>query len=832
MNNFYTNVFQKGSYLYVRGIENGRRFSQKVDFQPTFWVKGNLNKSADKWSTIDGQTVYSINPGSISDCRAFVEQYKEVEGFPVYESPGHVYQYIAEKYTGEIQFDPKDILIYTIDIETEVENGFPNVETANEKILLITIKNKQNNQIVTWGTIEATSHKDNVEYRKFTSEQNLLKDFIIWWQQNYPDVITGWNSNLFDITYLYNRMCKVLGETLATKLSPFNNIYQREVDLGGRTSQKTNIAGIALLDYLDLYKKFTYSVKESYKLDAIAFEELGERKLENPGNSFKEFYELHSQIFFDYNVRDVELVDKLDDKLKLLDLAFTIAYAAKINYEDVFSPVKTWDVIIYNYLNDQKIVIPQHRRQSKESNFEGAYVKDPLVGKHHWCCSLDLNSLYPHLIMQYNMSPETITSLKLDISVNKLLNKECDLQEAYDLDYAVAANGWCFNKSKKGLIPIQMQRFYDFRVIYKKQMLEAKQKYADTKDEKWLKEISSLNNKQMAVKILLNSCFGALGTPYFRYFDIRIAEGITISGQLAIRWIADRLNNLFNKTLKTDDVDRVVLIDTDSVVLTLNDLINKVCPDKSTEDKIKYMDKVAEEIIQPFIDKGYQELADYTNAYEQKMVMKRENLIDVMISVSKKRYVMSVHNSEGVQYKEPQLKVMGLHMIKSSTPAVIRAKLKDSLTAILYASESDVQQYVANFKSEFNKFKPEEIAFPRGINDVAKYSSHSSIYSKGTPIHVRGALLYNHQLKKLGLEKKYQLIREGDKIKFLYLKMPNTIREDCIAFIDKLPEEFNLEKFIDYNKMFEKTFLDAIQNILDAMKWNAEQQATLEDWFM
>lgn len=348
--------------------------------------------------------------------------------------------------------------------------------------------------------------------------------------------------------------------------------------------------------------------------------------------------------------------------------------------------------------------------------------------------------------------------------------------------------------------------------------------------EKVENEVSRLNNLQMAMKILLNSAYGAMGNSWFRYFDMRIAEGITISGQLSIRWIANKLNQYFDKILG-EEKDRVVLIDTDSVVLTLEDLVQKVCPDKTTEQKIQFMDKVAEDKIQPFIDKSYDELAGYMNAYDQKMQMKRENLVDVMISVSKKRYVMSVYNSEGVQYKEPQLKVMGLQMVKSSTPAVIRNKLRESLNTILRGTEDDVKQYVAEYKSDFNNLTPEEIAFPRGISDVKKYHSATTIYQKSTPIHVRGALLYNHHLKQYKLTKQYNLIQEGDKIKFLYLKPNNPFNEDCISFVDKLPPEFKLSQYVDYDKMFEKTFRDAVQNILDSLGWSSEQKSTLEDWF-
>lgn len=288
----YTNVYQRGNSLYVRGVEQGRRFNRKVDFRPTLWVNGRLNEATDQWRTLDDQIVYAVQPGSMYDCREFVQRYDDVHGFDVYESPGHTYQYIAHTYPGELEFDPQDISVFTIDIETETEYGFPDPKTANEQILLVTVKDTRHNQIITWGLYDFTNDLDHVEYRHFSSEQSLLKDFIGWWHQNCPDAVTGWNSSLFDITYLYNRMCRVLSDTLANKLSPWGQVNQRDIDLGGRTAQKTYIAGVASLDYLDLYKKFTYSAQESYKLDYIAWVELGERKLENPTGTgqFKAFY--------------------------------------------------------------------------------------------------------------------------------------------------------------------------------------------------------------------------------------------------------------------------------------------------------------------------------------------------------------------------------------------------------------------------------------------------------------------------------------------------------------------------------------------------------------
>jgi DNA polymerase elongation subunit (family B) len=285
-----------------------------------------------------------------------------------------------------------------------------------------------------------------------------------------------------------------------------------------------------------------------------------------------------------------------------------------------------------------------------------------------------------------------------------------------------------------------------------------------------------------------------------------------------------------NKTLKTEGIDYVVAIDTDSIYLTLEHLVEKTCEGKTTEQKIKFMDKICEDVFQPFIDSGYQELAEYMNAYSQKMQMKREVLADKGIWTAKKRYVLNVHNSEGVQFAKPKVKVMGLEMVKSSTPAIIRDKLKDSIDVILQGDQKVLHKYVTDFREVFNKLPVEDIAFPRGVNGIKQYAG-SPIYAKGTPIHVRGALLFNHHVKRQGLDKKYQPIRDGDKIKFVYVRKPNPFQEDVIAFSQKLPEEFNIGTYIDYDKQFEKVFLDALQNVIEPLGWKTQEESSLEDFF-
>lgn len=828
MSSFYTHVFPFGNRMFVRGYENGRQFSHKLDYYPTLYVPSKKNDS--EWRTLDGRIVDEVKPGLTKEVREFVKRYENVEGFDIYGNTNYTCQYISDTYDYDINWDIDQVRTFYLDIETATENGFPDIKSANEEILLITIKDSKTKEVVTFGFKEFTNTRKDVRYVMCNSEQHMLKEFMIFWQQNYPDVITGWNTDFFDIPYLVKRIERELGETFANKLSPWGYINERKTFIKGTEEIHYDLHGISQLDYLQLYKKFTYTKQESYRLDYIAEQELGENKKVNPGDSFKEFYTQHWQDFVEYNIHDVELVEMLDDKMRLLELCMTMAYNAKINFEDVFSQVRMWDAIIYNHLRSKKIVIPAKGYSSKSEQFEGAYVKDPIIGAHKWVASFDLNSLYPHLIMQYNISPETLTDEKISCTVDKLLEQEVDTSYAKRRDLSMTANGWCYRKDEKGFMPELMEKMYADRSKFKKMMLKVQQQYEHDKTQKHLlKEISRLNNLQMAMKIALNSAYGAMGNQYFRYFDIRMAEGITTSGQLSIRWMANEFNKYMNKLMKSDK-DYVIAIDTDSIYLSLEDLVEKVCEGKTTEQKIKYMDKICEEIFQPFIDTTYQKLADYMNAYSQKMIMKREVLADKGIWTAKKRYILNVHNSEGVQFAKPKLKVMGLEMVKSSTPAVIRDKLKESVNVILDGDQKALHRFIDNFRKEFMKMPVEDIAFPRGVNGMMTYRG-SPIYAKGTPIHVRGALLFNHHCKRLGIDRKYQAIRDGDKIKFVYVRKPNPFQEDVIAFPQELPKEFGIHSFIDYDLQFQKVFLDAMQTVIEPLGWKTEEQSSIEDFF-
>lgn len=850
---FYTNVQNLGGTILYRGIMDGKKVKQRIDYTPSLYLP---SKRPTQFKTLHGQFLEPKKFDSIRDAKDFVQKYSNIPGAPIiYGNTKFEYAFIADQHADMVEWDQDKISIGVIDIEVGSENGFPDPYLANEPITAICLHYINGvSYVFGCGDFENKDPK-NVTYVKCKDEWSLCKAFLSLWQSKLPDVITGWNTKFFDIPYLVNRFRKILGEDEAKKLSPWNYISERKAIVNGRQLISYNLVGVESLDYIELYKWYAPGGKsqESYRLDNIAQVELGEGKI-----SYDEYENLHSlyrlnyQLFIEYNIKDVHLILKLEDKLKLIELALTLAYDTKCNYEDVFAQTRMWDSMSYSYLLNKGIIVPPRINKEKDGMFEGAYVKEVQVGRHDWVASFDLNSLYPHLMMQYNISPETLIDasnytdamrkiISDGVSVEKMLLKQVDLSELEE-GFTMTPNGQFYRTDIQGFLPKMCQDMYEDRKKFKKMMLTAKQEYENEKDDSKKyeieKRIARFNNLQLAKKVSLNSAYGAMGSQYFRFYDLRNAVGVTTAGQLSIRWIEAKVNQYMNKILGTEDNDYVIASDTDSIYLRLGELVAKVygvdgvvSPNIDKQKVIEFMDRVCEQKLQPYIDKSYKELADYVHAYAQKMQMKREGLSNVGIWTAKKRYILNVFNNEGVQYAEPDLKVMGLEMIKSSTPSVVREKMKETIKILVNGTEDDVQDFIAEFRKHFKGLPAEEISFPRGINGLRKYSNSVTMYEKGTPIHVRGAILYNHNLKELKLEKKYPLIQEGEKIKFVYLKTPNHFKEDVVSFPSRIPKEFELDNYIDYDVQFDKTYLEPIKVILDCMNWKPEKTNSLMDFF-
>ena len=817
---FYTNVQPQGNYIALRGVdEHGLTFQRKVRYDPTLYVPA--QRKSD-WKTLDGKPVAPVKWGNMRESRQAMRTY----GQDVYGVDQFQYSFISDKYPGMIDYDISKVKIAYIDIETSSEYGFPNIREANEQVLAISIKMGDDFKVYGCGDFNPPP---DVRYIRCPNEHALLEAFVDDWKSNYPDIVTGWNTRFFDVPYLVNRITKVHGSKMANKLSPWGWIRENEVNLmGGRKQQVYDMQGISSIDYMDAYGKFTYINRESYALNFIAYAELGEKKLDySEATSLHELYKTNFQKFLDYNIHDVILVEKLENKLKIMEMIISLAYLAKINFNDVFSPVKMWDMIIYNHLRDKKIVIPQKRFEEKNTAYEGAYVKDPQTGRHNWVCSFDLNSLYPHLIMQYNISPETLIGMHSQNKlVEPLLNGEFDTSFLKEKNITMTPNGSMYTREKQGFLPELMEQMYTDRVKYKKLMIEEEKKGSDGDPNK----LAQYYNLQLNLKIALNSAYGALGNQWFRFYDVRNAEAVSVAGQLSIRWAERAVNQYLNKILETENVDYVLASDTDSLYVTLDSLVQRVGL-TDTDKIIEFMDKVCEGKIQNVIDKCYDEMGEYVNAFEQKMVMKREVLAEVGIWTGKKHYILNVHNSEGVQYDEPKLKIMGIEAVKSSTPEPCRNALKKAMKIMMNGTEDDVINYIEDFKTEFKTLPAEEVSFPRSVKGLAKYHDSASIYQKSTPIHVKGSLIYNKILQNKRLTRKYPKIQEGEKIKFAYLKEPNPTGDTVIAMLNALPDEFELKPYIDYEKQFSKAFLDPIIGILNVIGWEHERKTNIMEFF-
>lgn len=828
--NFYTDVSRKKDTLLVRGYYNGERFKDEVEYKPYLF----LEDQNGEYKTLTGVSVTKKIFKSISNARWFIKTQKEFANASYYGNDNFLYQYIYEEYRN-LQYDLKCIKTNIVDIEVSSRDGFPNVAEADKEITAITVV--QGQKVLAFGLKPFFTDDPNITYVQSYDERTMLINFLNYWNTDewMPDVFTGWYCGGFDVPYLVNRINRIVHNNAANALSPWRIVEKREYTSKGRLIETYNIAGIQILDYQDLYRKFTFKNHESYKLENVCQEELGEGKVDyGEFKSLDDLYDKDFQKFITYNIKDCILISKLNNKLGFLELVFTFGLDAKINFIDTLTTVNPWDIISTNYLMDKKIVVNPFTPPENEPNIIGGYCKEPYIGLSRWVISFDFTSLYPHLMMTFNISPETYIHRISDMpSIEQQLNGALSCYKDFlkEKNYSITANGCLFKKDFTGFLPELMQKLFNDRVLYKNKLKEAKKKFKETKDKQYENEITIYDNLQLAKKIQLNACYGAVANRFFRHFNENVAESVTSTGQFVTRYVEKTINKYLNTIFKTD-IDYVVASDTDSVYITLEHLVREVGLENADNNKIAdFIDKIAKEKLDKVIKQCLSEIFAMTNAHAEKLFLKREKICNKAIWRGKKMYALNVIDNEGERLSIPENVFHGIEAVRSSTPNICRKKIKEAIKIILNKEEGDLQDYVADFEKEFYTLPFEDIAFPRGANDIVKYSSDVTIFKERSPIHVAGSLVYNHYLSKLKLDNKYEKIYNGSKVRFVYLRLPNPLKSHVIASLGKLPEEFDIERFIDYKTQFEKTFLNPILSFTSIIGWKVKKEDNLSEFF-
>lgn len=813
---FYTCVAKIGDTLYVRGYKDGKRVVEKEHYEPILFTVATEKDSSHR--SIDGLPLKPIVYESMKAARDRLKQDSEMPVPTIFGFENFVVAYICERWPDRVPFDRNLIRIANIDIEVASDKGFPDPYEAKRRIISITLKFRDT--IHVWGLKPFNNDRDDVIYYEFTREKKMLEHFLDIWEELDIDVLTGWNIDSFDVPYLYNRLIRLFGIETAKRLSPLGWVTEstRKAKFGKEITVY-NIYGLQCIDYLRTYQKFRLLNRESYKLNYIAYaEDIGQKVDYSEYATLSTLYMNDHDKFIRYNITDVELVDKLDKKLGFMDVVFALAYTCHVNFEDVFAQTRNWDALIYNYLIKKNIVVPPQREKEKKRQFQGAFVKDPQVGLHKWVVGYDLTSLYPHLIMQYHLSPDTFIEDEYEDfrieDIHKGLVKN-------DTPYIMAANGHYFRKDIRGFLPEILEDMFAQRQHHKKLMLEAERN--NDEDAKLYH-----NSMQATLKTTLNSAYGTMGSAYFRFFRLPIAEAVTTSGQLSIQWVMNKINQYLNKVCKTKDFDFVIASDTDSMYLTLEPLVEKFCEDPNdTEAVLEFIETITDDRLQTIINKSFEDLAKIMGCPQNRLHMKRESISDRAVWVAKKRYALNMLVSEAGRLPEPKIKITGLEAVRTTVPEVARNAIKKSVEIIMRGTNEEFIEYINKIRHDFDTLPLEDIAKPIAVSNLAKFRVGDKFLT-GTPMHVKAAHHYNDALREWKLNNKYESIRDGDNLKCLYLKKPNPLRVSVIGFTTVIPKEFGIERFIDRDMMFEKMFMSPVKKLAETVGWDTERRSRLK----
>jgi DNA polymerase elongation subunit (family B) len=740
------------------------------------------------------------------------------------------------------------------DIEVEVTEGFPDPKKADNKIYSIAVYDDVTDEYFCYvlGEGKDNYNTNNIFVEFFSRESALLNSFFVKYNEIKPTIISGWNVDGFDVPYLYNRTVKVLGKDIANMLSPIHQVNWRD------WQSRYIIAGVSCLDYLILYKRFTFIQKSSYRLDDIAKEEVGDAKIGYEG-TLNDLYETDIQKFIDYNINDVKLIKKLDDKLDFITIARGICHLGHVPYEDILYSSRYLEGAILTYLKKIGVIAPNRDPKGKEligrdEKIIGAYVQEPKRGKHDWVYDLDVTSMYPCIIMSLNISPETkigkvigwdakqyVKGVKKTYTI-EMGGKECgkftteEFQKFFGKnEVSISANGILYRNDKKGLIPTVLTTWFDKRVEYRKLM----KKFGDAGDND---KYEYFKRRQHIQKIVLNSLYGVLGLPIFRFYDTDNAEAVTTTGQLLIKYTKKIGNHFYNKELETND-DFCIYVDTDSVFFSALPLIQNRFKDKTMSDVMmtQRILEIASE-VQEFINDMYIHFANrFCNVSEHRFEIKQEIIAKSGLFITKKRYGMQVINDNGV--KTDKILVKGLDTVRSNFPTAMRTLLKKVLEDILMNVPKDkIDETIVGFKNGMKKMGFDEISMPTGVKRIDKFiekgdtgNSVMTSYKKATPIHVKSAMAYNDLLRYYNRDKKYSFISNGDKIRWVYLKQ-NPLGINTLAYKgheDPIEITDYIKKYINHDKIFNQVLKKKIDMFYETMKWGTpvDKEHSIERFF-
>jgi len=841
MSDFYTHVYANRKGIYFRGYENRKRVTKRItDYKPSLFVPA---QESTTYKTVTGLPVQRLQFDSIAEAQDFMRSNEAIEHQYLFGNTRWHYAYMSDRYEDGVDFDMNLIRKVTLDIEVDSSKGFSNPSDPFASIISITIKYRDKYYVL--GLKPYRPKRPDVKYKHFKDERQMLVEFIELWKGFDFDIIFGWNTDQYDIPYIVNRINKVVGKGAANALSPWGLIRDTQVNFRGRQIPGYDIVGIVSLDYIDLYRRYMPKA-ESDALKFVADLELGETKVEYDG-TLHDLYTKDYDKFIEYNVQDVALVEKLDAKLKLADVVITTAYDSKCNFSDVQQQVRMWDAISFNELKKRKVAVPFIEEHDKNDKYEGAFVLPAQVGKHKWVVSFDFASLYPSLIIEHNISPDTLCKpLSVLLGEDVKFDEEGMVSRLQDLsllkrgNFTVSGAGWLFTRNQSGFLGDIMKRLFEDRMTYKAKMKEAQKKAIEAKSEeelyKWEAIATKYNNFQSAKKVQLNAAYGSLGSKYFRFYNPELARSVTLSGRAVLLTVKDVITKRMYEKYKSS-TDPIIYGDTDSLYISAKPFVHKLQSGLTSPEIVDLIDKEFCSDIYSHIKEGLSLHRERYNTFTEQLEMVRDVIAEDTIFVSKKRYLMEIWDKEGTRYPTPKRKATGLEMIKSTTSKVCKEWLNNAADVILKGSATDLQNLVSDYRRKFEMLPLEQASFPINVSDIEKYTAllnskniitfedtvdvhERKGLGKGAPIQVAAAFTYNRFLKENKLNKRYDTIKSGERMRFFYLKEQNPYRSHVMGMLDKVPKELNLKEWIDYEGQFNKVFVGPLNILLRATGWS------------